>query len=115
MPRHVRSFDDPFLPKITIREVLLGGGLLSLAVIALFAFEAVSPCAHAGTQVTALTPELEPHRSATNLDDFEDETDRVHTLAGLEADNEILNRNSTRRIEPTPGTCIPVRAALVSG
>ena len=86
-----------------------------MAVIALFAFEAVSPCAHAGTQVTAQTPELEPHRSVTSLDDFEDETDRVNTLAGLEADNEILNRDSTRRIEPTPSNCMPLRAALVSG
>ena len=115
MPRHVRSSDDPFLPKITIREVPLGWALLSLAVIELFAFGAVSPCAHAGTRLTALTPELEPHRSVTNLDDFEDETDRVNTLAGLEPDNEILNRDSARRIEPTPSACMPVRAALVSG
>jgi len=86
-----------------------------LAVIALFAFEAVPPYADACTQVTARTPELEPHRSATNFDDFEDDTDRVHKLAGLEADHEILNRNSTRRIEPTPSTCILVRAVLVSG
>jgi hypothetical protein len=115
MPMHIRSSDDPFLPKITIREVLLGWGLLSLAVIALFAFGAFSPCTHAGTHVTALTSELEPHRSATILDDLDSETDRVGMLAGLEADNEIPNRNSTGRIEPMPSSCNSVRAAPVSG